>query len=123
MIRDIIKKLWQIIDDIDTIGDIAKSDDKLYRRMVEKKQIERWELPIECDGQTIYYGKTYKQCVFEKFKEGKCVVVAINKITGHIWTIKEHEIEILESMINAKHIDMFPIPIQIADSEVMTIVC
>ncbi len=26
-----LEKLWDIIDDIDTYGDMAKSDDKLYR--------------------------------------------------------------------------------------------
>lgn len=50
---DIIKKLWAIIDDIDTYGDMAKGDDVLYRSLVEKKQKERWGLPIACDGQEL----------------------------------------------------------------------
>ena len=29
-----LEKLWDIIDDIDTYGDMAKSDDKLYRSLV-----------------------------------------------------------------------------------------
>jgi hypothetical protein len=34
----IIYQLWKILDDIDTISDIVKSDDKVYRRLVEEKQ-------------------------------------------------------------------------------------
>jgi len=33
-----LEKLWDIIDDIDTYGDMAKSDDKLYRSLVERRQ-------------------------------------------------------------------------------------
>lgn len=47
---DIIEKLWSIIDDIDTYSDIAKSDDKLYRALVERRQKDRWENGFECDG-------------------------------------------------------------------------
>ena len=42
--------LWGIIDDIDTYGDMAKSDDSLYRSLVERKQKERWESGITTDG-------------------------------------------------------------------------
>jgi uncharacterized UPF0160 family protein len=34
-----LEKLWDIIDDIDTYGDMAKSDDKLYRSLVEQTGI------------------------------------------------------------------------------------
>jgi len=51
--EEIIKYLWGIIDDIDTYSDVAKSDDKLYRGLVERKQKDRWKLPIECDGYSI----------------------------------------------------------------------
>jgi len=54
---EIIEKLWRIIDDIDTYSDMAKSDDKLYRSLVERKQNERWKLPIECDGYSIKINK------------------------------------------------------------------
>lgn len=47
---DAITALWRIIDDIDTYSDMAKSDDKLYRSLVDRKQAERWKLPIGCDG-------------------------------------------------------------------------
>jgi hypothetical protein len=51
--EEIIEKLWQIIDDIDTYSDMAKSDDKLYRGLVERRQKDRWKLPIDCDRHSI----------------------------------------------------------------------
>jgi hypothetical protein len=49
----IIEQLWAIIDDIDTYGDMAKSDDKLYRGMVERRQKDRWKTGITTDGYTL----------------------------------------------------------------------
>lgn len=46
----IIEYLWDIIDDIDSAGDMAKSDDKFYRKMVERLQAKRWETKITSDG-------------------------------------------------------------------------
>ena len=54
---DITKHLWDIIDDIDTYSDMAKSDDKLYRSLVEKKQKERWKLPITTDRYSLFINK------------------------------------------------------------------
>lgn len=45
-----IKELWQIIDNIDTISDIAKDNNEVYRRLVEKEQSKRWNIPIETNG-------------------------------------------------------------------------
>ena len=45
-----IEYLWQIIDDIDTAGDMAKSNDKAYREIVERKQRLRWKTGITTDG-------------------------------------------------------------------------
>lgn len=45
-----IKYLWSIIDDIDTTGDIAKFDDKFYRKRVEKLQKKRWDTGITSNG-------------------------------------------------------------------------
>ena len=46
-----LEKLWDIIDDIDTYGDMAKSDDKLYRSLVERRQRQRFEQTgISTDG-------------------------------------------------------------------------
>jgi molecular chaperone GrpE (heat shock protein) len=51
--KKIIEQLWNIIDEIDTIGDIAKSDDKLYRGLVEQEQKKRWATGILCDGHNL----------------------------------------------------------------------
>ena len=45
-----INHLWNIIDDIDTYSDMAKSDDKLYRGLTERRQKDRWEIGITTDG-------------------------------------------------------------------------
>lgn len=49
-LRETVDKLWQIIDDIDTMSDIAKDSDKFYRSRIEKIQKRRWHLGIDCDG-------------------------------------------------------------------------
>lgn len=51
--KETIEFLWSIIDDIDTAGDIAKSDDKLYRGLAEKAQAKRWETGIKSDGYSL----------------------------------------------------------------------
>lgn len=51
--EEAIIKLWQIIDDIDTISDLAKGDNIIYRNLVENKQKERWDLPITTNGYSI----------------------------------------------------------------------
>lgn len=51
--RELIKTiefLWQIIDNIDTAGDVAKSNDKAFRDIVEKQQKKRWQCGITTDG-------------------------------------------------------------------------
>ena len=46
-----LEKLWNIIDDIDTYGDMAKGDKKLYRALVERRQRTRFEeTGISTDG-------------------------------------------------------------------------
>lgn len=55
MYQHLIEQLWAIIDDIDTYGDMAKSDDKMFRRLVEARQKTRWNLGITSDGQGIQY--------------------------------------------------------------------
>lgn len=49
-LREEIEALWGIIDDIDSYGDMAKADDKLFRSLVEKRQKDRWETGITTDG-------------------------------------------------------------------------
>ena len=53
-LRKAVDTLWQIIDDIDTMSDIAKESDKMYRAHVEKIQKRRWKVGIACDGYNIY---------------------------------------------------------------------
>ena len=55
-LRDIVENLWSIIDDIDTYGDMAKSDDKLFRSLVEQRQRERWKTGITTDGYKLDIG-------------------------------------------------------------------
>ena len=45
--------LYQLLDDIDTAGDMAKSDDALYRRIVECQQAKKRKVVAECDGYTV----------------------------------------------------------------------
>ena len=54
-LKSYIEKLWQIVDDIDTYGDMAKSNNAMFRSLVENKQKERWELPITTDGYKLIY--------------------------------------------------------------------
>ena len=55
MEKQIIEYLWQIIDDIDTASDIAKSNYVAYRNMVEKLQKKRWNTGITTDGYKLDY--------------------------------------------------------------------
>ena len=48
--------LWGLLDDIDTMDDAAKSDDKAYREQVRRIQAKRWDAGITTDGQTLDFG-------------------------------------------------------------------
>ena len=48
--KQVAEALWSLLDDIDTAGDMAKSDDKAYRAMVEKLQRRRCEYLESPDG-------------------------------------------------------------------------
>ena len=56
-IKDIALDLYSIIDDIDTCSDIAKDDDKLYRRLVGRLAQKRHEY-ADCDGFTVKFRET-----------------------------------------------------------------
>jgi hypothetical protein len=45
--------LWDLLDDIDTAGDIAKNDDKLYRAIVEGIHRKRALVAESKDGYTL----------------------------------------------------------------------
>lgn len=46
-------KLWNMLDDIDTYSDLAKSNDKFYRELVENKQKERMNV-FKSDGYNLF---------------------------------------------------------------------
>lgn len=45
--------LYQLLDDIDTAGDIAKADDVFYRKIVERTQTKKGAVVAECNGYTV----------------------------------------------------------------------
>ncbi len=54
-LRSTVEKLWNIIDDIDTYGNMTKDDDAAYRKLVEQRQAQRYtEADIYCDGHNIF---------------------------------------------------------------------
>lgn len=53
-LQSAVNHLYMLLDDIDTIGDLAKGDDSVYRRLVEKKQRLK-NLFITSDGYDIYF--------------------------------------------------------------------
>lgn len=46
--------LFALLDDIDTVSDVVKGDDKAYRAMVEKIQRRRFEV-ASTDGYTVTF--------------------------------------------------------------------
>lgn len=51
--KDRAQKLWAIADDIDTYDDLAKGNQELYRNLVRKKHVERFEI-LESDGYDLF---------------------------------------------------------------------
>lgn len=49
-LKECLEYLWGIIDDIDTYGDMAKENDKLFRSLTERRQKDRWTTGITSDG-------------------------------------------------------------------------
>jgi hypothetical protein len=48
--KNLIEKLWNIIDDIDTASDMFKHNNQTYRNYVERKIQERFTTGIKTDG-------------------------------------------------------------------------
>jgi hypothetical protein len=48
-----VRCLWDLIDDIDTASDIAKSDDIWYRKRIEALVDHRWATGVTTDGYTL----------------------------------------------------------------------
>lgn len=55
-LEGVVRFLWQLLDNIDTADDMAKSDDAAYRRIAKAQQARRWESGITTDGYTIDLG-------------------------------------------------------------------
>lgn len=49
-----VEFLWGLLDDIDTVGDMVKSNDVAYRAMVEKLQCKRFEV-VTSDGYDLFF--------------------------------------------------------------------
>jgi len=81
-----LEKLWNIIDDIDTYGDMAKSDDKLYRSLVERRQRQRFEQTgISTDGYELNGGAitSLRQAIAEAKKQEPVACIGYwNQKTG-----------------------------------------
>ena len=55
-LQEAIVFLWEIIDDIDTYGDLAKDNEKLYRNLVEKRQRDRFSRNLHIHDDKLYMG-------------------------------------------------------------------
>jgi len=85
--------LWGIIDDIDTIGDISRSDDKAYRSLVERKQRTRFaKTGITTDGYTLEGGSitALRQAIKQAEKQEPVAWVGLTDteiaiISGYVW--------------------------------------
>lgn len=56
-LQELVQDLWSLLDDIDTVGDIAKDDNELYRNTVETIHAKRWNTGLKSDGYELYYDK------------------------------------------------------------------
>lgn len=52
--EQIARDLYDLLDDIDTADDIAKSDDKLYRSLVRQAHAKRFNYATT-DGYEVYF--------------------------------------------------------------------
>lgn len=48
--EQIIEELWSIIDDIDTLDDMCRDNDSMFRNYVRKSIQKRWETGVTTDG-------------------------------------------------------------------------
>ena len=74
-LEEVAQYLYKLLDDIDTCGDIAKSNDKLYRAMVEKTQMLKALVVSECDGYTVSFHpapKKVPQTYVDMARESLC---------------------------------------------------
>lgn len=73
--HEVVQYLYKLLDDIDTCGDIAKNNDKLYRTMVEKIQSFKGLVVEDCDGYTVTFkpvSKEIPQTYVDMVREALC---------------------------------------------------
>ncbi len=51
--RSLVEKLWNLLDDIDTLDDAARDNDVWYRKQAYIIQKKRWETGITTNGYVI----------------------------------------------------------------------
>lgn len=51
------ERLFQLLDDIDTVNDWARSNDSAYRAAVDRLQCKRWKGRITTDGYKLFWKK------------------------------------------------------------------
>lgn len=62
--HEVAQYLYKLLDDIDTAGDMAKSDDKLYRSIVERTQSKKGLVVDKCDGYTVQFKPSPNKLLF-----------------------------------------------------------
>jgi len=109
-----LEKLWDIIDDIDTYGDMAKSDDKLYRSLVERRQRQRFEQTgISTDGYELNGGAitALRQAIAEAEKQEQKTPLKVLGLTvfteNRLRNGRVYDVETLQAMTNR---DILAIP-------------
>lgn len=58
--HEVAQYLYQLLDDIDTMTDMAKSDDTFYRHAVAKIQSKKSAVVAECDGYIVTFKSVCK---------------------------------------------------------------
>ena len=54
-LEEVSQYLYKLLDDIDAAGDVAKDNDKLYRKIVENIQKKKCRAVNNCDGYTVKF--------------------------------------------------------------------
>lgn len=57
ILHELVQNLWMLLDDIDTVGDMAKENNVAYRSLVEMIQVKRHNTGIKSDGYNLFYDK------------------------------------------------------------------
>ena len=74
-----VTALWGIIDDIDSYGDMAKSNDSVFRKLTEKRQKDRWNTGITCDGYTLAIPNTEALTTLLAAERERCAAVIMSR--------------------------------------------